>query len=54
MPRLPRHFFPLVVGLPGLDIQKDDRFNALGGLFRVTFVRPNLQVDTQAEAELIK
>jgi hypothetical protein len=44
----------VVVGSPSLDIQKDDRFNALGGLFRVTFVRPNTQADRQAEAELIK
>ena len=44
----------VVVGSTTLDIQKNDRFNALGGLFRVTFVRPNTQVDTQAEAELIK
>ncbi len=44
----------LVVGATDLDIQKDDRFNALNGLYRVTFVRPNRQIDTQAEAELIE
>ncbi len=44
----------LVIGSTELDIQKDDRFNALDGLYRVTFVRPNRQVSIQAEAELIK
>jgi hypothetical protein len=44
----------LVVGEVGLDIQKDDRFNWDGHLYRVLFLRPNTQVDTQAEAELIE
>ena len=44
----------LVVGEVGLDIQKDDRFNWDGHLYRVLFLRPNTQVDVQAEAELIE
>lgn len=44
----------LVVGGIDLNIAVNDRFNTLGGLYRVVFIRPNTQVDTQAEAELIE
>ena len=44
----------VVVGDTTLDIQKDDRFTYDGNLYRVSFVRPNTQINVQAEAELIE
>lgn len=44
----------VIAGSTTLDIQKDDRFSYGGLDYRVTFVRPNRQVDTQAEAELLQ
>ena len=44
----------VVEGDIDLDIQKDDRFTYNGDLYRVSFRRPNTQIDVQAEAELIK
>lgn len=44
----------LVVGETDLDIAKDDRFTIGGDLYQVTFVLPNRQVDTQAEAEMVR
>ena len=44
----------IIVGPVALDIQKEDRFNYGGSLYRVTLVRPNRQVMTQAEAQIIQ
>jgi hypothetical protein len=44
----------VILGGIALDIQKDDRFTYNNQLYRVLFVRPNKQVCTQAEAELIE
>ena len=44
----------VVMGDTTLDIQKDDRFTYNGGLYRVSFLRPNTQISVQAEAELIE
>jgi hypothetical protein len=44
----------VVLGGITLDIQKDDRFTYNEQLYRVLFVRPNKQVCTQAEAELVE
>lgn len=44
----------VVLGDISLDIQKDDRFTYNNQLYRVLFVRPNKQVCTQAEAELVE
>lgn len=44
----------VVLGLPKLNIQVDDRFNdGRNNLYRVTAVRPERQVCTQAEAEMV-
>jgi len=43
----------VVVGAITLDIKIDDRFTVSNQLFRVTFVRSNEQIGTQAEAELV-
>lgn len=43
----------IVLGDPDLDIAKEDRFNYAGQLYRVTAVRPNRQVATQAEAQRV-
>lgn len=43
----------IVTGPTTLDIAKEDRFNYAGELYRVTAVRPNRQVDTQAEAQRV-
>ena len=42
----------VVIGSITLDIEKEDRFNWGGDLYRVKFVRPNRQIATQAEAEI--
>ena len=44
----------IVLGAVDLDIEKDDRFTHNDVLYRVLFVRPNRQVCTQAEAEVIQ
>lgn len=44
----------VVMGDTTLDIQKDDRFTYGGNLYRVLFVRPNTQINVQAEAELVE
>lgn len=43
-----------IVGGIDLDIQKDDRFNTLGSLFRVTAVQPNRQIGVMAAAEMVQ
>ena len=43
----------VVLGDVTLDIQKDDRFTLSGAKYRVLFVRPNVLIGIQAEAELI-
>lgn len=44
-----------VIGMPGIDIAKGDRFNdAAGLLYEVDFVRPNRSVMTVAEARVIE
>lgn len=44
----------LIVGAVDLDIQIDDRFNAGGNLFAVTFIRPDRREATIAEAQLVQ
>jgi len=44
----------LVSGGAELDIEREDRFNAGGGLYRVRYVRPERAAGTQAEAELVE
>ena len=43
----------IVMGAANLDIKIGDRFNALGELYEVDFVRPNRRAATVAEARLI-
>jgi hypothetical protein len=42
----------LISGATTLNIQMDDRFTLDGAVYRVSFVRPNRDTGTQAEAEL--
>ena len=44
----------VILGDTTLDMAKEDRFTWQGDLYRVKFVRPNRQVCTQAEAEVIQ
>jgi hypothetical protein len=44
----------MVVGAPTLDVAVDDRFTLEGSLYKVTFVRPNRDTGTQAEANLVQ
>jgi hypothetical protein len=44
----------LILGDIDLDIQREDRFNVNGSLYRVTSVRPEYQICVQAEAEVIE
>lgn len=44
----------LVSGATTLDIAMDDRFTVDGAIYRVTFVRPNRDSGTQAEADLVQ
>jgi len=44
-----------VIGAPGLDVEVEDRFNDdAGNLYEVSFIRPNRQVQTTAEARLVE
>ena len=40
-------------GLPSMDVQIGDRFNAGGALFRVGFIRPDRSVATIAEVSIV-
>lgn len=44
----------VIVGSVDLDIQVADRFNMDGRLYRVTLIRPNRQIATMADLELIE
>jgi hypothetical protein len=44
----------LVCGAPTLNIQFDDRFTLEGAVYRISFVRPNRDTGTQAEAVLVQ
>jgi hypothetical protein len=44
----------VVFGASDLDVAVDDRFTEAGVLYRVVFIAPNRDVDTQAEAVAVE
>lgn len=44
----------VIFGATDLDVAVDDRFTEAGVLYRVVFVAPNRDVDTQAEAVAVE
>jgi hypothetical protein len=44
----------VVMGVVTLDIQAGDRFTLSGGLYEVTFIRPNRRAATVAEAQAVE